>query len=203
MSPRTAFVLRRLLTTIPTLLAMSVFVFLLIRLVPGGPVRTMLGFRATPENVTTVRAQLHLDDPLPAQYFSWLTGIFAGDLGLYGLGYAARNQRWARARLSDRHIERGRRWLSKRFLSALIVARFIPGARLPAYAASGYLRVPFARFVTITAGAGIVWTLAIFAIVMSVGTETLIALGAWKWLIGAALLLLFLAAPRLTEQADV
>jgi peptide/nickel transport system permease protein len=60
---------------------MSVFVFLLIRLVPGDPVRTMLGFRATPENVATVRAQLHLDDSLPSQYFAWLSGIFSGDLG--------------------------------------------------------------------------------------------------------------------------
>jgi peptide/nickel transport system permease protein len=81
MSPRTSFLLRRLALTIPTLLAMSVFVFLLIRLVPGDPVRTMLGFRATPENVATVRAQLHLDDSLPSQYFAWLTGLFSGDLG--------------------------------------------------------------------------------------------------------------------------
>jgi peptide/nickel transport system permease protein len=81
MSPRTRFLLRRLLLTIPTLLAMSVFVFLLIRLVPGDPVRTMLGFRATPANVATVRAQLHLDDSLPSQYFAWLTGLFSGDLG--------------------------------------------------------------------------------------------------------------------------
>ena len=130
-------------------------------------------------------------------------GIFAGDLGLYGLGYAARNQAWARNRIGDKAIERGRHWLGKRLLTALIVARFIPGARLPAYAASGYLRVPFARFASITAGAGIVWTLAVFAIVMSVGTDALIAFGAWKWLIGALLLLLLLVAPRLMEQTDV
>ena len=45
------FVARRLLITIPVLLTLSVFVFLLIHLVPGDPVQTMLGFRATPENV--------------------------------------------------------------------------------------------------------------------------------------------------------
>jgi peptide/nickel transport system permease protein len=81
MSARTAFVLRRVALTIPTLLAMSVFVFLLIRLVPGDPVRTMLGFRATPENVATVRHQLHLDQSLPQQYGSWLGGLLQGDLG--------------------------------------------------------------------------------------------------------------------------
>jgi peptide/nickel transport system permease protein len=81
MSARTAFVLRRIALTVPTLLAMSVFVFLLIRLVPGDPVRTMLGFRATPENVATVRHQLHLDESLPQQYLSWLGGLLQGDLG--------------------------------------------------------------------------------------------------------------------------
>jgi peptide/nickel transport system permease protein len=80
-SPRLAFVIRRVALTIPTLVAMSIFVFLLIRLVPGDPVRTMLGFRATPENVATVRAQLHLDDSLPAQYWHWITGVVHGDLG--------------------------------------------------------------------------------------------------------------------------
>ncbi len=139
----------------------------------------------------------------PLAMAALVVGIFAGDLGLYGLGYAARSQQWARKRIADKHIERGRRWLNRRLLTALIVARFIPGARLPAYAASGYLRVPFARFAAITAGAGIVWTIAVFGIVMSVGPDALIALGAWKWLIGAALLLLLLAAPRFTEQTDV
>ena len=55
MSSRGRFIVRRLLLTIPVLLAMSVFVFLIIRLVPGDPVRTMLGFRATDENVAEIR----------------------------------------------------------------------------------------------------------------------------------------------------
>ena len=46
----------------------------MIHLVPGDPVRTMLGFRATPENVAQVRAALGLDQPLLAQYTQWLGG---------------------------------------------------------------------------------------------------------------------------------
>jgi peptide/nickel transport system permease protein len=80
-SARSRFLATRVLLTIPTLLAMSVFVFLLIRLVPGDPVRTMLGFRATPQNVRTIRHELGLDRSLVSQYFSWLGGIFHGDLG--------------------------------------------------------------------------------------------------------------------------
>ena len=81
MSPRLRFIVRRVLLTIPVLLAMSVFAFLMIRLVPGDPVRTMLGFRATDENVAVVRAALGLDRPLLDQYVAWLGGVLRLDFG--------------------------------------------------------------------------------------------------------------------------
>jgi peptide/nickel transport system permease protein len=66
---------------VPVLAAMSVFVFLIIRLVPGDPVRTMLGFRANEENVATIRAQLGLDEPMLEQYLAWVGGLLRLDLG--------------------------------------------------------------------------------------------------------------------------
>ncbi len=81
MSARGRFIARRLLLAIPVLLAMSLFVFLMIHLVPGDPVHTMLGFRATPENVATVRKALGLDQPLFSQYTAWMGGLLHGDLG--------------------------------------------------------------------------------------------------------------------------
>ncbi|HEY5248146.1 MAG TPA: ABC transporter permease [Dermatophilaceae bacterium] len=81
MSPRVRFVIRRLLLTIPVLFAMSVFVFLIIRLVPGDPVRTMLGFRATDANVAQIREQLGLNESLVSQYLHWLGGVLHGDFG--------------------------------------------------------------------------------------------------------------------------
>jgi len=80
-SPRVRFVIRRLLLTIPVLFAMSVFVFLIIRLVPGDPVRTMLGFRATDANVAQIREQLGLNESLVSQYLHWLGGVLHGDFG--------------------------------------------------------------------------------------------------------------------------
>ncbi|MBC7737034.1 MAG: ABC transporter permease, partial [Candidatus Saccharibacteria bacterium] len=68
MSHQVAFILRRVLMTVPMLLAMSVVVFLIIRLVPGDPVRTMLGFRATDANVAELRERLGLDRGLVEQY---------------------------------------------------------------------------------------------------------------------------------------
>ena len=73
--------LLRIAVALPTLFLMSVFVFALIRVVPGDPVRTMLGFRATPENVKTVRASLGLDHSLARQYRDWLGAAMRGDLG--------------------------------------------------------------------------------------------------------------------------
>lgn len=81
MSPRARYVSRRLLLAIPVIVAMSIFVFLMIHLVPGDPVQTMLGFRATPENVATVRAQLGLDRPLLIQYLTWAGGLLHGNFG--------------------------------------------------------------------------------------------------------------------------
>jgi peptide/nickel transport system permease protein len=75
------FKLRRLLVTVPALVAMSVFVFALMRLIPGDPVRSMLGFRATDQNVALIRHQLGLDRSAVEQYFSWAAGIVRGDFG--------------------------------------------------------------------------------------------------------------------------
>jgi peptide/nickel transport system permease protein len=80
-SSRLQFVLRRLLLTIPVLFVMSIIVFLIIRLVPGDPVRTMLGFRATDENVEQVRRELGLDQSWLTQYLDWAGGLLRGDLG--------------------------------------------------------------------------------------------------------------------------
>jgi peptide/nickel transport system permease protein len=81
MSGQVGFILRRMALTIPTLFVMSIVVFLIIRLVPGDPVRTMLGFRATDANVAELRHQLGLDQSLFAQYVVWVGRLFCGDLG--------------------------------------------------------------------------------------------------------------------------
>jgi peptide/nickel transport system permease protein len=81
MSATVSFVVRRTAVTIPVLLVLTVLVFLLVHLVPGDPVRTMLGFHATPANVAAARAEMGLDRPLPEQYWTWFTGLFQGDLG--------------------------------------------------------------------------------------------------------------------------
>jgi peptide/nickel transport system permease protein len=75
------FIIRRLLLLIPILLGLSVLIFLFIRLLPGDPASTILGERATPENILRVREALGLDRPLHEQYLDYIGGLVRGDLG--------------------------------------------------------------------------------------------------------------------------
>src|SRR5437773_5900456 len=72
---------RRLLATIPTLFGVLVVAFLLLNVVPGDPVAEMVGERADSATITRLRAELHLDEPIPMQFGHYLWGVVRGDLG--------------------------------------------------------------------------------------------------------------------------
>src|SRR5690242_21288778 len=76
-----AYAGRRLLFTVPTLLAMSVFVFSIIHLAPGDPAETALGLSYTPQAAKALRHEMGLDQPILTQYFTWIGDILHGDLG--------------------------------------------------------------------------------------------------------------------------
>ncbi|WP_334150790.1 ABC transporter permease [Microbacterium sp.] len=81
LSPRTAFLFRRLGRLVISLAVVIVASFLLMYLVPGDPVRAALGQSATPQLVEATRAQLGLDRPMWEQFFRFIGGLFTGDLG--------------------------------------------------------------------------------------------------------------------------
>jgi len=64
-----------------TLFAVVVLVFLLVRLIPGDPIRVILGVEYSPERAEALRAELHLDGSLPEQFAAYIGGLFRGDLG--------------------------------------------------------------------------------------------------------------------------
>jgi len=76
-----AFLLRRLLLAIPTLFCVLVVAFLLLYIAPGDPVQAMIGERADEETIARLRAQLHLDDPLPQRFGHYVASVARGDLG--------------------------------------------------------------------------------------------------------------------------
>ena len=77
----TTFVLRRILLSIPTLFGVLVVAFLLLYVAPGDPVESMVGERADSATIVRLRAQLHLDDPLPSRFGHYVASVVSGDLG--------------------------------------------------------------------------------------------------------------------------
>ncbi len=76
------YIVRRLLLLVPIVLLISIAVFLLTSLIPGGAVAALLNGRATSvEQIAQLRAKFGLDKPLVTQYSNWLSGLFHGDLG--------------------------------------------------------------------------------------------------------------------------
>ncbi|WP_112469639.1 ABC transporter permease [Streptomyces triticisoli] len=74
-------VVRRLLQLIPTLLGLSVLLFLWLNRLPGGPASAILGEKATEADVVRINRALGLDQPVHVQYWRFLKRIFELDLG--------------------------------------------------------------------------------------------------------------------------
>lgn len=75
------YLARRLLLVIPTLLGVSIIVFLLVRLLPGDAVTMLLQDYAYAKDADEMRARLGLDRPVYVQYIEWIGGVVRGDLG--------------------------------------------------------------------------------------------------------------------------
>lgn len=75
------YALTRAALLIAGLLVASVIIFLSLRVLPGDVAQLIAGAQGTPEQVAGLRAALGLDEPLLAQYLSWVGGVARGDLG--------------------------------------------------------------------------------------------------------------------------
>lgn len=74
-------IFRRLLIALPTLIGLSIVVFLLTKAIPGDPAQILLGDRASKEALEQTRKELGLDRPLYEQYGSYMFQVIQGDLG--------------------------------------------------------------------------------------------------------------------------
>ncbi|AEG57896.1 ABC transporter permease [Sinorhizobium meliloti] len=77
----TAYVLRRLVSTIAVMAMVGIFVFLLLRMAPGDPAAIIAGKSATAEMVGRIREQMGLNDPLLIQFWRWVRNMIGGDFG--------------------------------------------------------------------------------------------------------------------------
>jgi peptide/nickel transport system permease protein len=79
----TTYILRRILQAIPIMFLLSVFLFGVVRLMPGGPLaQAERNPNVTPEQLAALRVRLGLDQPLPIQYIKWIKAfVLEGDWG--------------------------------------------------------------------------------------------------------------------------
>jgi peptide/nickel transport system permease protein len=77
-----AYIIRRILATIPVMVVVALFVFSLLHLSPGDPAAIIAGDTATADDIARIRQKLGLDEPLYIQFVTWVWGLLHGDLGI-------------------------------------------------------------------------------------------------------------------------
>jgi peptide/nickel transport system permease protein len=163
-----ATLVRRLLLSVPLVLIVTAISFVLVELLPGSAAASILGTRATPDQIVAVNRELGLDRPLWSQYTHWLSGLLHGDLGNSTLnGTAVSHDLNARLGVTLSLV-----------LGAMVVA-LILGIALGVFTAvrSG----PLSRFVDLLAIGGLAipsfWLALILILVFSVSLDLLPAVG--------------------------
>ncbi|RDJ23090.1 ABC transporter permease [Bosea caraganae] len=76
-----AFIVKRIITTIPVMAFVALFVFSLLYIAPGDPAAVIAGDQASPADVERIRASLGLDRPYLIRFGEWLFRVLQGDLG--------------------------------------------------------------------------------------------------------------------------
>lgn len=128
-----------------------------------------------------------------------LAGIVLGDMALYAAGRWVGRPLVSRAPfswfVSSEKLSVGEKWFDEKGIRAVLIARFIPGTRLPTYVAAGVLKAPFFKFFGYFLVAALLWTPAIVGASMYLGRSVLVYYEAFEayaiWVVlGLALVLL-------------
>jgi len=77
-----AYIIRRILATIPVMIVVALFVFSLLHLSPGDPAAIIAGDTATADDIARIRQKLGLDQALYIQFATWVWALLHGDLGI-------------------------------------------------------------------------------------------------------------------------
>lgn len=75
------YLIKRLLSTIPVLIGISLLLFIMLRMLPGDPAQVLAGQMASPEEIENIRHQLGLDRPIYEQYAVYMSRLVRFDLG--------------------------------------------------------------------------------------------------------------------------
>lgn len=108
-------------------------------------------------------------DYFPTIFFVILAGLILSDIWKYWIGWAALSNARARAFAEKKHVADLQDKVQRHTLAALFAARFVPLARIPAYVACGFFKVPYWKFCLYIALTATVYTIIIFTICHLIG----------------------------------
>lgn len=126
---------------------------------------------------------LVVGDVLPVEVAAlalWL-GLVLGDGGLYVLGRIARHRSWVARRLATPTAQRVAGRVDRHAGAAILLARVVPGLRLPTYLGCGAFGVTRLRFALWTLAASVPWTAVLLALAIALGTAAEAAFGTLHW----------------------
>lgn len=161
------------------------------------PLAIIIGVFFLEDSTTVIVGVLAADGiiPVPLALCSLYAGIIVGDALLYCLGWLASTHPRLAKYVDHDLIAPFRLWLETRFVLTVFSARFIPGARLPTYTASGFFRSSLTTFMATAISATSIWTTILFSLSYWFGNVTSRWIGPARWGIALAFLLfLFLVA---------
>ena len=118
-----------------------------------------------------------------------MAGVLLGDLGLYGLGALAARVKWIERLIGPERVEKGREFLNRRIIMAVLISRATPGARLPTYLAAGYVGASFTRFCVAAIPAAMFWTVVLFFAAYGAGAAASEGLADAQWIVAGVLAL--------------
>lgn len=96
-----------------------------------------------------------------AAFLALALGISIGDLGLYGLGAGARQFSWLKRFAMHKRAHWLRGHMERRLVSAIMLARVVPGLRFATYSGAGFVGAPFSRFASVVVFLVLLWTAAL------------------------------------------
>ncbi|MDR7481800.1 MAG: ABC transporter permease [Armatimonadota bacterium] len=175
------YILRRIVYAALVMWAVATLVFVMMRAIPGDPVRALVGFEGDPQAVELIRRQLGLDRPVPVQYVRWLARVARGDLG---------HSIWNRQRVAVLLRDALPRTLSLALLSFLVaVAIALPAGIVSAVRKYSVYDHALTGFAFLGLAMPDFWVGIVLIIVFSVRWQLLpafgyepLATGLWPWL---------------------
>lgn len=125
---------------------------------------------------------------LPVAMATLMSGVIAGDFGIYGLGILAARVVPLRRFVLGRITPARRDWLDSNLMPTLVACRIAPGLLFPTFLTCGFLSVPFRRFAMGVVSTAVIYVPLMLLAVLAIGDDVIERLGMWGW--GALLLVM-------------